>query len=347
MDEGGDENSVDSLDAFDLYDDDVELSDINAADEEDGYGVTSNSSSSHQDYSSEFNSDNDDNDSQLTDGSVVQPLVEMLEENNNDPNNNMEGGEGNQADEFRPMVELPVSPQPGCSKDYPANVDGASSAVNRAAVRIQTFLHNITCTKIASILRQRPNFEYEVNNLFKKYDNEASLKRTHDGHDICDIEKKRVTTIQLASVNKPTNEMEKIHQTPVPEAVRDGAPVVAEQAQELTPPGHQDQHVQIYTLKNDTPIRIDSSDDDDYVANEDVKLPLRKKRVIKFAGKDVRGYELGMPQGPMVMLYIPIIHCTFIKWYEIFIMFCLVLFSSSRIGGIRPRHRQIMGLVRK
>ncbi|XP_015119498.1 uncharacterized protein LOC107042812 [Diachasma alloeum] len=266
MDEGGDEISIDSLEAFDTYHDEVELSDIDEVDEEESFEVTSNSSSSHQEYGREFNSDNEENLSHSSDGST-EPLGEILEENNNDPNNNMEGGEGNQTEELRPIVELPVSPQPGCSKDFnrTENVDRVSGDVLRAAVRIQTFLHNTSYTQIVSILRERPNFELEVNKLFAKPDNETSLKRTHDDDDICQIEKKRLT-LQITSITT-LNEMEEVLQSPAPEAVL-GVPEVHNQAQELTPPETQGQHNKIYTLKNNTPIRVDSSDDEDWAMRE-------------------------------------------------------------------------------
>uniref|UniRef100_A0A0C9QJK2 Rnf216_1 protein n=3 Tax=Fopius arisanus TaxID=64838 RepID=A0A0C9QJK2_9HYME len=256
MDEGGKENSVDSSEAFDTYP--QELSEIDELDDK-YYELSSNSSSSRQEYTREFSLDVE-YDSSSTDDSTPQ-VGEILEENNNDPNNNMEGGEGNVAEEFRPIVEVSVSPQPGCSKDFNTTekTDRVSADVHKTAVRIQTFLHDTTYPQIVSILEERPNFELEIHKLFGKSGAEVAIKRNHDDQNACEIETKRLT-LQKSEGGAGVEVDEALH-SPGPEAFLDGVP--ESDKHELTPPEPHDRRNRVNILRNDTPIRIDSSDDEE------------------------------------------------------------------------------------
>ncbi|XP_063978721.1 uncharacterized protein LOC135163309 [Diachasmimorpha longicaudata] len=263
MDKGGNEISRDSWESFTMYDDTGAVSDSDEMDD-DSSEVTSNSSSFHQEYSRESNSDDEDNVSVSTDSSAEQ-LGEILEENNNDPNNNMEGGEEDQAEDIRPIVERPVSPQPGCSKDFNCNENPVrrNADIHKAAIRLKTFLNNISYYHIVSALREKPNLEHEIIRLLTKSNNEPSLKRSHSDDDICNIETKRLT-VHVPSVRPRHNEMEHVFRSPTPEVVLDGEPEVNNRAQELTPP-RVEGHGSVNYYRNSAPIRIDSSDDDDTV----------------------------------------------------------------------------------
>ncbi|KAK0097887.1 hypothetical protein PV326_012973 [Microctonus aethiopoides] len=141
-------------------------------------------------------SHDDESDSNIIRTEDEEESIEMLEENNNDPNNNMEN-ENSDSQEFIAMVQAPISPQPGCSKDADIECNSNELEINSIADRIMKQISKITHESIVIALNKAKN---EGNNKQISLHDLLSVSQVESNHSDVD-------SLNVKNIDKPNEPM--------------------------------------------------------------------------------------------------------------------------------------------